>query len=227
MTDTTTLHIEEVDPSGAIAETFDAATAAAAGTTRAGFLKRAAVGAGGLTIAGALLTPTAGAAGSSGSLAHDIEILNYALTLELLEQAFYVQATKANLNGTYAKFASVVAAHETAHVKAITATIKQLGGTPITSPKFNFKGTNTKNSTFGKTALKLEETGVLAYGGQVNSIETPAVLKAAANIHSIEARHAAWIRSILGLNPAPKSFDGTASMAQILKAVKATGFIVG
>lgn len=118
-------------------------------------------------------------------------------------------------------------AHETAHVKAIAATIKQLGGTPVARPKFNFKGTNASNGVFQKTALALEETGVAAYLGQVTRIFTPAVLKAAAQITTVEARHAAWMREIVGQNPAPKAFDGVRTINGTLAVVKGTGFIVG
>ena len=47
----------------------------------------------------------------------------------------------------------------------------------------------------------------MAYAGQAGRIKQDAVLKAALSIHSIEARHAAWIRDINGEDPAPAAFD--------------------
>ncbi|MCW2949481.1 MAG: ferritin-like protein [Thermoleophilia bacterium] len=231
MTDYSNLQLEEVDPSGAISETFEAAQDATSGSTRADFLKKFAVGASGIAIAGALASPAGAlAANASGanSTTQDIAILNYALTLEYLEQAFYTQAVNAKkLNRRNAKFAAVVASHETAHVKALLATIPKLGGTPVKKPKFNFRGTNASDKTFLATSLALEEAGVAAYLGQVTRIYNNAVLKAAGSIVTIEARHAAWVREIIGVNPAPKAFDGTRTINGTLAVVKGTKFIVG
>lgn len=228
MTDSTLLTLDEVDPAGQVEDTF--VEASERGDTRGAFLKKFAVGASGVAIAGALASPAGALAArsSKNDLAQDIAILNYALTLEYLEQSFYAQAVSARkLNAVNTRFAKVVLAHETAHVKAITATIKQLGGTPVTRPKFNFKGTNAGNAVFQKTALALEEAGVAAYLGQVTRVFTPAVLKAAGQIATVEARHAAWMRAIVGSNPAPKAFDGVRTINGTLAVVKGTGFIVG
>ena len=95
-------------------------------------------------------------------------------------------------------------------------------------PTFDFKGSNnTKQATFEATAQLLEDTGVMAYAGQVGNIKTKAILAAAASIHSVEARHAAWMRHIRQQPPAPLAFDKPKTKAQILAAVKSTGFIVG
>ena len=82
-------------------------------------------------------------------------------------------------------------------------------------------------STFQQTAIVLEDTGVRAYQGQAPNIKTPAILRAAIAIHPVEARHAAWIRNIVGQPPAPLAFEKAASMSKVLKAVKDTGFITG
>ena len=48
---------------------------------------------------------------------------------------------------------------------------------------------------------------------------------------SVEARHAAWIRNIIGKGsaplPAPQPFDAAMTKAQVLKVVTGTGFITG
>lgn len=218
------------DVDGAIAEHEHAAMAAMDdGSTRGEFLKKFAVGAGGVAIAASLIGPaTAGAATSRRSAANDIEILQYALTLEYLEAEFYVQATRARgITGRNKEFARVVAKHELAHVAAIKATLRALGTTPVAKPRFDFKGTNRSNGVFQKTALALEETGVSAYIGQAPYILNEDVLFAAARIATVEARHAAWIRTILDLNPAPNAFDLRRGKPQTLKVVGGTGFIVG
>ncbi len=207
----------ELDRDGAVEE-----AAAKAGVTRSQFLRRTAFVGGGL-IVGGLPVAFANAQGKG-----DIDILNYALTLEYLEAAFYKEAVDGGaLSGQYARFAKIVAEHEQAHVDALK---KALGSKAVKEPSFDFKGTTGSESTFGATAMTLEDTGVKAYQGQATNIKSKAVLKAAISIHPVEARHAAWIASILSKgsgspSPAPEAFNPSADMATILAAVQGTGFI--
>jgi rubrerythrin len=221
---------DELDADGAIRE----AASRVDPVTRASFLRRAAaVTAGGGLVASMFgagaLTATAGAH-SGGLPKGDANILNYALTLEYLEAAFYKEAVaKAGLTGALKTFGTTVAAHEAAHVQALK---KTLGSKATKKPSFDFKGATSQASTFAQTAKVLEDTGVEAYQGQATNIKTPAVLKAAISIHPVEARHAAWIASILSKgsgspSPAPDAFNPAKDMAAILAAVKQTGFIAG
>src|SRR5262245_36270531 len=199
---------------------------AAEGVSRAGFLKRAGALAAAGVAAGALPTALAGAQGVPKS---DIAILNYALTLEYLEAAFYKKAlADGALKGQFRTFAQVTGEHENAHVAALK---KTLGAKAVKRPQFDFQGTTADQDTFAKTAIVLEDTGVEAYQGQAGNIKTPAVLKAAISIHPVEARHAAWIRSLVGMgsgdpNPAPEAFNPAKDMDAVLAAVQQTGFIV-
>lgn len=223
MTVETELLLTDVDVDGAIGETLHDASG---GTTRADFLKRFTVGASGIALAGALAPVTAFGA-ERRSLEQDISILNFALTLEYLEQDFYRQAVRfGKLNRTLTNFARVVAAHETSHVKALDGTIRKLGGTPVARPRFNFRGTNRSNGTFMATAQALEETGVAAYLGQVKRFENRDLLQAAAQIVTVEARHAAWMRQLRGFLPAPFDFDKVRNMDNTLRVVGNTNFIV-
>jgi hypothetical protein len=127
------------------------------------------------------------------------------------------------LSGETKLFAKVVAAHEATHV----ATLKQvLGSAAAKSPKFNFRGTTESASRFRATAQTLEDTGVSAYKGQAPKIKSDAYLAAALAIHTVEARHAAWIREIRGVSPAPAAFDTPLTKKQVLSAVAGTRFIV-
>src|SRR3954471_4639384 len=178
--------------------------------------------------AGAILAAMPAFARAASVPKGDVDILNYALTLEYLESAFYAEAvSKGALSGEYARFAKTVQAHEDAHVQALK---KVLGSKAVKKPAFDFKGTTAKQDTFAQTAITLEDTGVKAYQGQAPNIKTPGILAAAISIHPVEARHAAWIRSIVGHgsgppSPAPDAFNPAADMATILAAVKSTGFI--
>jgi hypothetical protein len=216
------------DISGVVAFDADGAIQEAAervGTTRASFFRR-----GGALIAGGLFAGAlpAALAGAQGVPKGDIAILNYALTLEYLEAAFYKKAiADGALSGQYARFAEVVQAHEQAHVDALK---KTLGSKAVKRPSFDFKGTTAKQATFAATAMVLEDTGVEAYQGQAGNIKTPAVLRAAISIHPVEARHAAWIRSIVGggsgdPSPAPAAFNAAKDMGAVLAAVQGTGFV--
>jgi Ferritin-like domain len=216
--------LEELDRDGAIQET----AAEVDPFTRRSFLRKAGIGvgtvAGGSALLGAL--PSAAFAGIPRS---DIGILNFALTLEYLEAAFYAEAVaKGKLSGETEQFAKVVSGHENAHVAFLK---NALGRKAVAKPQFDFKGTTADLAKFQATAQVLEDTGVAAYLGQVGNIKAKAILKAAGSILPVEARHAAWIRDIRGNGaapvPAPSAFQGAKTKAQILAAVKGTGFIAG
>jgi hypothetical protein len=204
--------LEEIDKDGALQE------------TRASFLKKAGVGAGALIGGGAFMGALPALAGASTKVAaSDVAILNYALTLEYLEAAFYNEAVKGRaLKGDVAKFARIVAAHENAHVAFLK---KALGSAAVKKPSFDFKGTTTNQAKFMATAQVLEDTGVAAYLGQVGNIKSKQILGAAGSILPVEARHAGWIRELNHVSGAPSAFEGGKTKAQILSAVKGTGFI--
>ena len=219
------LNLEVVDADGAIRE-----AAETAGFDRADLLKKGALAGGGLVAGSAIFgTFLAGAEAAISttrrSKANDVRILNYALTLELLEAAFYKQAVANAAYGNDAnlkRFAEVVARHEAAHVTFLR---KALGSKAIKSPRFDFGDTVTDPAKFAATAQVLEDTGVSAYLGQVKNVFQPGVLSAAGTIATVEARHAAWIRFINGNTPAPANFDRPKSEKAILAAVGDTGFI--
>lgn len=212
--------LEELDVDGAIRE----AASKVDGDTRAAFLKKAGVGAGAVAAGGAF-AGVIPAVASAGVAASDVAILNFALTLEYLEAAFYAEAvSRGKFSGKTGTFATVVAAHEAAHVAFLK---KALGSAAVKSPKFNFKGTTTDMAKFMATAQVLEDTGVAAYLGQAGNIKSKKILGAAGSILAIEARHAGWVRDLNNVSGAPASFQGAKTKAQILAAVKGTGFIVG
>jgi hypothetical protein len=220
--------LEDVDCDGAIRETAERVDS----NTRAAFLKKAGIGGaaivGGASVVGALPSLAFGA----GFPASDIAILNFALTLEYLEAEFYAQGKKNNVgngNGDLTAFVNTVAAHEAAHVAFLRSA---LGRKAVAKPTFEFRDTVTNQQKFQATAQVLEDTGVAAYLGQAGNIKSKKILAAAASILPVEARHAAWIRDInssfKGTSPvpAPAAFQASKTKAQILAAVKGTGFIV-
>src|SRR6476469_5453276 len=169
--------LERVDVDGAIRETaHEASEALESGDTRLSFLKKAGLAGGAVVGGGAMLsalTPAAAMAAGKGRPPAkfgkgDIGILNYALTLEYLEAAFYNEATANNKKKTFLKgaqeqaFLKRVTADENAHVAFLK---KALGSQAIAAPKVDFGATTASEAAFIKTAVALENTGVGAYSG--------------------------------------------------------------
>lgn len=225
MSDVVTVQVD--DPAKALEEGL----LAEPGLTRSQLFRRAAMGGGSLMVAGVTFGGIPSIAfGASPS--QDVAILNFALFLEYLEAAFYTEAEKqGRLKGEARGFAEVVGAHERAHVAFIRGA---LGKKAIKSPKFNFHGTTSNTFKFIATSIALEDTGVGAYNGQGANL-TKKTLAVAAEIVSVEARHAAWIRDIADITsgaakppggPAPNAFDPLLTKAQVLKIVDGTHFVV-
>jgi hypothetical protein len=234
------INLKEINPDGAVTEAREAALdGLPEGDTRAGFLRKSAVAGGAAVSGGALLSTFASSALAAGGGRPpasfgkgDIGILNYALTLEYLEAAFYNGATAAKLalSAQASAFLLTVTKDENAHVAFLK---KALGSKAAKEPKFDFKGANTSPEMFMKTAQVLENTGVHAYSGQALNIKSAAYVKAAISILTIEARHASVIGLLNeGAIPSGKEiapdgpFDTPLSAAAVLTAVKGTGFIV-
>lgn len=218
------IQIETLDRDGALRETAEKAGRAA--ERRGLATRRGVMIGGGAAVATLALSGVADAKAAPGDLA----ILNYALTLEYLEAAFYAEAhTSGALKGDVATFAKVVGKQEATHVATITSVIKKLGGTPVAKPTFDFKGTTGATKSFLTTSLALETTGVSAYLGQGAKVQSNAVLADAVAILAVEARHQAWVSDLIGHgtspSPSPSAFSHPRTMAQVLAIVKKTGFI--
>jgi hypothetical protein len=179
----------------------------------------------GMTLAGAgtIALARATRAGAAGLSASDVDILNYALVLEYLQASFYTEAERSGaLTGKTAQAARVVGATERAHVKAFLDLLKAQA---VKRPTFDFQGTTEQQRPFLKTAVALEDLAVAAYKGQAPKLKSNAVLAAAVGIHSVEARHAAWMRALFGVTPAVNAFDQPASRSSINQVVVSTHFI--
>src|SRR3954453_10038172 len=150
----------------------------------------------------------------------DLGILGYALTLEYLETQFYADAAKSGkLSGKTLDVAKEFGGEEAEHVKALEATIKKLGGKLPAKPKAKFPLSSEKSIL--KLAATVENLGANAYLGQAGNIKNKEVLAAALSIHSVEARHAAVLNSVLGKDITPDgAFAKPAPAAEVLAPLK-------
>ena len=150
----------------------------------------------------------------------DLGIVNYALTLEYLEAAFYADVAKSGLfKGDDQALIEQIGQAEQEHVDALTATAKQLGGRPAKEPKAQFPLDDAESVL--QLAATVENLGAAAYLGQAANIESPEVLAAALSIHSVEGRHAAVLNVLNGKPPTPDgAFAKPADMQTVLDSVQ-------
>jgi Ferritin-like domain len=163
---------------------------------------------------------TGAAAASTGSTGMgDLGIVNYALTLEYLEAEFYDKVIASGLfAGKTLSTLKIFGAEEHQHVDTLRTVATSLG-TPAAKPTGKFPIQSAAQVT--KLAATVENLGAAAYLGQAGNIKSREILAAALSIHTVEARHAATLNTVLKLSPTPDGAFGKAmSMDQVLAAVK-------
>ena len=188
--------------------------------SRADFFKKVAVAGVGATAGSALLSRKAHAQYSGGS-AGDLEIANFALTLEYLEAEYYGLALDSGLlSGSALSYIQATFDHENQHVDALTSLIQDAGGTPVAKPTFDFGDAFASQSSILNTAATLEITGVGAYLGAAPMISEPSVLAAAGSIVGVEGEHVVAINGLLGVvPPANIAFPEALSQDAVLAAI--------
>ena len=189
------------------------------GDTRAAALRKVALGLGGLASGAAVAVGLAQAGqGATGSLtANDRKVLRFALELEQLQVHFYASALAAGkLDGETRQFAETVGGEERAHLEYL---LHAVGTSGAPSSKYSFGDAATSNRKFVEAAVNLEDTGLAAYNGQAGNL-SPAALASVARVISVEARHAAWVRELAGLQPAPTPVDAPITAAAATKAIQ-------
>jgi Ferritin-like domain len=211
----TELTLEAVDRD----EALTSAIAELCGTTRAGFLRTAALG--GAAMLAALAEP------ASAAEVSDVEILRFGLRFERLQATFYTQAEELGTIGTMTnakqEWARTLGAHERAHVKILKTV---LGNNAEGAPTFDFGNANETDEAFTRTAVAMEDLTVALLGGVTPKIHDRSLTAALFGLLTVEARHAAWARNIVRATPAAHAFDEPRSLASVRRIVTRTRFIV-
>ena len=209
--------LADVDVDGALQETASEAFPG----TRAAFLRRSlgalgAVGFGGLFAGGVSAAPAA-------ATKNDIAILRFDLVLEYLQSGLYTEAERlGELTPETLDWARVVGAHERAHVLALKGL---LGSNVVPSPTFNYRGVTSDEQAFIKTAVAFEDLTAALLKWQAPRLDSRGIVAAAVTLHSVETRHAAWIRHVVGLKPATSAFDKPASQKRMAQLIASTRFV--
>jgi hypothetical protein len=207
--------LAEVDVGGMLAETASAVSAG----TRASFLRRCLGAAAGV---GALLTAT-DAEAAIAATKNDVAILQFDLVLEYLQAGLYTEAERLDaLTPSTLAWARVVGAHERAHVRAIKGL---LGRKTVPSPGFDYRNVTSNEQAFIKTAVAFEDLTAALLKWQAPRLDSRSILAAVVTLHSVETRHAAWIRHIVGLEPATTAFDKPASQRKMAELIDSTHFV--
>jgi ferritin-like protein len=206
--------LESVDRDGALTE----AIAALCGSTRAGFLRSAALG--GAAMLEALSAPAQAAPPS------DVTILNFGLRFERLQATFYTQAdemgTVATMSAAKRDWAHTLGAHERAHVKIIK---QVLGHKAEGRPTCDFGQANETDRAFTRTAVAMEDLTVALLAGITPVVRDRGLVAALFGLLTVEARHAAWARHIAGATPAPDPFDRPKTLHQVQGVIARTRFV--
>ncbi len=191
--------------------------------TREQWLERGLVGVAGLA-SGAILTGGfASLASSAPSRKQDVAVLNFALAFEQVQAELYAHALRTlSLQGDWLQFAQVVGGHEQAHV----AFLRRALGTAANPLSLRLSHPPTDVGSFQRLVVTLEDLGVALYNGQAANV-SKGVLAQAAEIVSVEARHASWARDLIGLIPAPAATDTPASVTEVQARLKSAGVTVG
>jgi hypothetical protein len=210
------LSLELLDRDGALQE----AIADLHGDSRAGFLRRAAVG-GGALLAAAVAPP---GEAEAASRARDRRIFNFFLAFEHLQVAFYGEVEEMKvLEGELDRQARVVGAHERAHVVALRGAVGRGAARP---GRYDFRGATEDPDRFRRTAVAFEDLTTAALQGQTPRLASRELAAAAEAILTVEARHAAWIRRLAGVQPAERAFDEPVPLSKVTSIVDATNFVV-
>ena len=212
---TSDLTLADLDCDGALEE----AAASFLPSSRREFFRRGILSGGALV---GVLTLSEDAGAALAKTKRDIAIVKFDVVLEYLQAALYVEAQRLGaLSPKTLAWARVVGAHELAHAEALRRMLDR----PPARPSFNFHGITERQASFVKTAVAFEDLTAAILKWQALRLHSPQIVAAAATLHSVETRHAAWIRRIIGVSPVVSAFDEPADQQRMARLISSTDFI--
>ena len=154
-----------------------------------------------------------------------VDVLNFALTLEYIESAFYKMGNRSRglIPSKYHSLFRTIGEHENEHVALLK---HALGSAAVAPPQADFTAGGkygdvfSNFQTFATLSATFEDLGVAAYKGQAGNLLGTPVLTTALRIHSVEARHAAAVRPLIGKAGYDGAFDKPKTKAEVLEAAK-------
>jgi hypothetical protein len=191
---------------------------------RSELLRGALVGGGALLAAAGAVAGLGRLAGATPSAEQDTRILNVLLGLEHVQLALYEEAlANGALDGKLLEFAQTAHGHERVHVDTLRAL---LGANAEDPPPLAFGDATTDPDAFAQAAARIEDLSVDAFNGQVANL-TPRARAESARVVSVDARHAAWVRTVAGREPAAEAVDPGRPAAEVARALQDAGFTQG
>jgi hypothetical protein len=210
--------LAEIDSDGALEETAALAFSFTRGDLFRGSAAAAAAGA-----VGYFASSSQGAEAAVAKTANDIAILRFDQVLEYLQAGLYTEVERLGaLKPETLSWARVVGAHERAHLRAIE---RLLGSKAVKNPGFDYGRVTSDEQAFVKTAVAFEDLTAALLKWQAPRLDSRTIVAAAVSLHSVETRHAAWIRHIVGLQPAATAFDKPASQKRMQELIDSTHFL--
>jgi hypothetical protein len=171
----------------------------------------------------ALLAGFASAARGADFEPHEIDVLNFDLTFEYLQAGFYDEALRFGALGKETtRWARVIGAHEQAHVDILRSV---LGRKAVKKPFFDYRGVTEDEGAFTKTAVAMEDLTTALLTGQIHDFRTSSLVSALFSLISVEARHAAWVRHVVGVLPIATPLDEPKSLGEVAEVIGSTRFM--
>ncbi|KAL7795364.1 ferritin-like domain-containing protein [Trichoderma ceciliae] len=145
---------------------------------------------------------------------NDFDILQFALTLENLEESFYREGfskfpasdfAALGLSQQQIQDLRQIGFTESQHVIVLQSSLAQNGIQPVQACTYDFGFTDAAGMV--QTAAILENVGISAYLGAAPLLASPAILGVAGSILTIEARHQSSIRVFGSQQAVPQGFD--------------------
>ena len=133
-----------------------------------------------------------------------IQVDHYSAILDTFDDAAFSAAA---LSGSARGDIEAILAAEHAHIAALEP--PDNGSTPAPAPP----ALTDLIDALGQAA-ELENLAVASYAFVIAELDRQRLLPTLIGIHSVEARHAAWLATLLGTNPFPEAIDPALTLGQ-------------